>query len=177
MSDRILTTHVGSLPRPEDVSELLVRRAAAEAVDHALFDATVARAVHDIVAKQKQAGIDIPSDGEMSKISYATYISERLTGFSGDSPRRVPGDLALVPRFRQRLVATGATPHARRPCCTGDIRVRTTAPLEADISHFQAALTANGYAQGFMNAAAPGIIALFQPNQHYPTEDAYLEAL
>src|SRR5580698_1248967 len=103
MSDRILTTHVGSLPRPEDVSELLVRRAADEAVDQALFDATVARAVHDIVAQQKQAGIDIPSDGEMSKISYATYISERLTGFSGDSPRRVPGDLALVPRFRQRL--------------------------------------------------------------------------
>jgi 5-methyltetrahydropteroyltriglutamate--homocysteine methyltransferase len=177
MSDRILTTHVGSLPRPKDVSDLLLRRAADEAVDPAVFETTVARAVHDVVARQKQAGVDIPSDGEMSKVSYATYVSERLTGFSGDSPRRVPGDLAMVPRFTQRLVSTGATPRAKRPCCTGEIRVRTTAPLEADIAHFQAALSANGYAQGFMNAAAPGIIALFQPNRHYPSEDAYLEAL
>ena len=177
MGDRILTTHVGSLPRPADVSELLLRQAADEPVDAVVFDAAVARAVIDVVALQKKAGIDIPSDGEMSKVSYATYVSQRLTGFSGDSPRRVPGDLLLVPRFMQRLVATGATPQARRPCCTGDIRVRTTAPLEADISHFRAALSANGYAQGFMNAAAPGIITLFQPNRHYATEDAYLEAL
>ncbi len=177
MSDRILTTHVGSLPRPADVSELLFKQAADEAVDDAVFDATVARAVIDVVALQKKAGVDIPSDGEMSKVSYATYVSERLTGFSGDSPRRVPGDLLLVPKFMNRLVATGATPQARRPCCTGDIRVRTTAPLEADIFHFQAALSASGYAQGFMNAAAPGIITLFQPNRHYATEDAYLEAL
>src|SRR5271169_5035482 len=123
MNDRILTTHVGSLPRPADVSALLVRRAADEVVDAAEFDTTVARAVVDVVALQKKAGIDIPSDGEMSKVSYATYVSERLTGFSGDSPRRVPGDLKLVPRFAQRLASTGATPHAKRPCCTGEIRV------------------------------------------------------
>jgi 5-methyltetrahydropteroyltriglutamate--homocysteine methyltransferase len=177
MSDRILTTHVGSLPRPNDVSDLLLHQAAGDAIDPAALEEAVARAVLEVVALQKQAAIDIPSDGEMSKVSYATYVAERLTGFSGDSPRRVPGDLALVPRFSKRLVSTGATPRAKRPCCTGDIRVRTTAPLEADISHFQAALSANGYAQGFMNAAAPGIIALFQPNRHYPNEDAYLEAL
>ena len=174
---RILTTHVGSLPRPQDVSDMLYKRAGDEPVDQAAFDRAVAAAVMDIVAKQKAAGVDIPSDGEMSKISYGTYISERLTGFSGDSERRVPADLLLVPRYMQRLAKGGGTPTFRRPCCTGPIAIRSLAPLEADLSHFSAALKANGYTQGFMNAAAPGIISLFQPNKHYANDDAYLEAL
>lgn len=177
MADRILTTHVGSLPRPKDVSDMLFARTAGEPVDEAAFETAVARAVDDVVARQKQAGVDFPSDGEMSKISYATYISERLTGFSGDSPRRIPADLLGVPRYMQRLAKGGGTPDYKRPCCTGDIRVRTMAPLETDIAHFQAALKASGYAVGFMNAAAPGVIALFQPNRHYANDDDYLEAL
>src|SRR6185295_11388317 len=100
-------------------------------------------------------------------ITYGTYITERLTGFSGDSPRRVPQDLAEIPAYARRLVETRRTPTFRRPCCTGEIRVRTTAPLEADIARFKHSLAAYGYISGFMNAAAPGIIALFQPNHHY----------
>jgi len=177
MADRILTTHVGSLPRPKDVSDMLFAREAGQPVDDSTFRAAVSAAVHDVVAKQRAAGVDIPSDGEMSKISYATYISERLTGFSGDSERRIPADLLDVPNYMKRLAQSGGTPGYKRPCCTGAIAVRTMEPLEADIAHFQAALDANGYRQGFMNAAAPGVISLFQPNRHYADDDAYLDAL
>ncbi len=175
--DRILTTHVGSLPRTADVSAMLLRRAAEEPVDAAAFDAAVSTAVMDIVARQKKAGVDIPSDGEMSKISYSTYVAERLTGFSGDSPRRVPSDLLEVPRYMKRLASSGGTPTMKRPCCTGAIHVRTTQPLEDDLAHFAKALKASGYTRSFMNAAAPGVIALFQPNRYYPNDDAYLAAL
>ena len=175
--DRILTTHVGSLPRTADVSAMLLRRAAEEPVDAAAFDAAVSTAVMDIVARQKKAGVDIPSDGEMSKISYSTYVAERLTGFSGDSPRRVPSDLLEVPRYMKRLASSGGTPTMKRPCCTGAIHVRTTQPLEDDLAHFAMALKASGYTRSFMNAAAPGVIALFQPNRYYPNDDAYLAAL
>jgi 5-methyltetrahydropteroyltriglutamate--homocysteine methyltransferase len=174
---RIRTTHVGSLPRPEALTQLLFRRAAGEAVDAAAFERTVADAVADAVRRQRQVGIDVPSDGEMSKISYATYVAERLTGFSGDSPRRVPADLLEVPRYMQRLAGSGGTPILPRPCCTGPVALKTDAPLEADLKRFAAALAANGYAEGFVNAAAPGVIALFQPNRHYADDDAYLCAL
>ena len=174
---RIPTTHVGSLPRPPELVDLLLRRAKEEPIDAATFDAAVSAAVMTVVARQKQAGVDIPSDGEMSKISYATYITERLTGFSGDSPRRVPADLLEVPRYMKRLADSGGTPKLKRPCCTGAIHVRTTAPLEADLGRFGSALKASGYKRSFMNAAAPGVIALFQPNRYYPNDDAYLEAL
>ncbi len=174
---RIQTTHVGSLPRPPELVSVLLRRAKDEHVDSAAFDTAVAAAVTAVVARQKQAGIDIPSDGEMSKISYATYVTERLTGFSGDSPRRVPADLLEVPRYMKRLADSGGTPTLKRPCCTGAIHVRTTEPLEADLAHFASALKASGYTQSFMNAAAPGVIALFQPNRYYPNDEAYLEAL
>ncbi len=177
MADRILTTHVGSLPRPKGVSDMLFAREAGQPVDPAAFHAAVSEAVAEVVAKQRAAGVDIPSDGEMSKISYATYISERLTGFSGDSERRVPADLLAVPSYAKRLAGSGGTPSYKRPCCTGDIRVRTMEPLQADIGRFQSALGASGYAEGFMNAAAPGVISLFQPNRHYPDDDTYLGAL
>ncbi|MBV9538928.1 MAG: cobalamin-independent methionine synthase II family protein [Acidisphaera sp.] len=177
MPDRIVTTHVGSLPRPPDVSDLLFRRAAGADVDDAVFQQTVGDAVHDVVARQHAVGIDVPSDGEMSKIGYATYVSERLAGFSGDSPRRVPADLLEVPRYMERLARQGGTPAIKRPMCTGPISVRTTAPLEADIARFRDALAASGYDTGFMNAANPGVIALFQPNAFYPSDDAYLARL
>lgn len=177
MADRILTTHVGSLPRPKNVSDMLFAREAGGPVDPQAFADATAEAVRDVVARQRAAGVDIPSDGEMSKISYATYIGERLTGFSGDSERRVPADLLLVPSYAKRLAGSGGTPSYKRPCCTGEITVRTLEPLQADIARFQAALSASGYAEGFMNAAAPGVISLFQPNKHYRDDDAYLGAL
>ena len=174
-TDRILTTHVGSLPRPADVTELVFEREREGRVDEARFAETVARAVDDVVGRQRAAGIAIPSDGEMSKISYATYIKDRLTGFEGDSPRRAPEDLKRFPGFLERQAKGGGTPTYRRPQCTGPIEVRTLEPLHDDLRWMRTAMTAHGYEEGFMNSATPGVIALFQPSTHHATHEAYLE--
>ena len=146
-------------------------------MDEVTFDAVMAAAIDTCVARQVAAGVDIVSDGEMSKISYATYIKDRYTGFDGDSPRRTPADLTDFPGFMDRLRSSGGTPNYRRPCCVGPIAVKTLAPLHKDIAHLKAAAARHGAAQLFMNAASPGVVALFQPNQHYADDDAYLEAL
>lgn len=174
--DKILTTHVGSLPRPADVTQVIF---AAERGDPLPADADqrLARAVAATVAAQRAAGIDIVSDGEMAKISYATYIKDRITGFDGDSPRDPPADLEAFPGFLARQAKGGGTPSYRRPRCVGPIAPKTLAPLDDDVRRFRAALAASPAPQAFMNAASPGVIALFQPNDHYATQDAYLEAL
>ncbi len=177
MPDRILTTHVGSLPRSPAVTELVFAAERGEAVDAATFAATIGDAVDAAVARQVAAGIDLVSDGEMSKISYATYIKDRITGFDGDSPRDPPADLEDFPRFMARQAKGGGTPTYRRPKCVGPIAPKTLAPLEADLDHMRAAMARHRPVGGFMNAASPGVIALFQPNEHYPTQDDYLEAL
>ena len=172
-----LTTHVGSLPRSQAVVDLLFGRERGEAIDDSHFDTTIAQAVDDVVRRQVAAGVDIVSDGEMSKISYATYVGERYTGFAGDSPRRAPADLLEFPGFLARLARGGGTPNYRRPCCVGPIAVKSMQPLHRDIANLQAAVSHHGAGQAFMNAASPGVVALFQPNQHYADDDAYLEAL
>ncbi len=177
MSVRIKTTHVGSLPRSKQITDLVCAREAGVPVEDAGFNRIVGDAVNDIVARQKAVGIDLPSDGEMSKISYATYIKDRLTGFDGDSPRRPPQDLELVPSFLERQARSGGTASYKRPKCVGEIAVRTLKPLRDDIDNFERALQASGYAKGFMNSATPGVIALFQPNEYYKTQDDYLEAV
>ncbi len=174
---RIRTTHVGSLPRPDDVSAGLNAREMGLAFDPAAFDASLDRAVHDIAAAQVGAGIDIISDGEMSKISYATYVKDRLTGFDGDSPRTPPRDLEDFPRFMARQSKGGGTPTYRRPMCVGPIAIKDNAPLRADLARFGAAVAATKPSAGFLAAASPGVIALFQPNRHYDSQRAYLEAL
>ena len=174
---RIRTTHVGSLPRSQPVVDQIFAREKGEPVDEVTFDAVMAAAIDTCVARQVAAGVDIVSDGEMSKISYATYIKDRYTGFDGDSPRRTPADLTDFPGFMDRLRSSGGTPNYRRPCCVGPIAVKTLAPLHKDIAHLKAAAARHGAAQMFMNAASPGVVALFQPNQHYADDDAYLEAL
>jgi 5-methyltetrahydropteroyltriglutamate--homocysteine methyltransferase len=175
--DRILTTHVGSLPRGGELTDLLFARERAETIDEARFEQVVAGAVQEAVRRQAVAGIDIPSDGELSKISYATYIKDRVSGFAGDSPRRAPADLEAFPSFLERQAKGGGTPAYRRPRCVAEVKPVTLAPLQDDIRRFAAALSAEGRATGFMNAASPGVIALFQPNDFYPNDDAYLEAL
>ena len=137
----------------------------------------MAAAIDACVARQVAAGVDIVSDGEMSKISYATYIKDRYTGFDGDSPRRTPADLQDVPGFLERLRTSGGTRSYRRPCCVGPIAVKTLALLHKDIAHLKAAAAKHGARQMFMNAASPGVVALFQPNQHDADDDACLEAL
>jgi 5-methyltetrahydropteroyltriglutamate--homocysteine methyltransferase len=177
MTGRILTTHVGSLPRSKAVTDLVFAAERGDAVDAAQFDAVIGSAVDDAVARQVAVGIDLVSDGEMSKISYATYIKDRITGFDGDSPRTPPADLEDFPSFMTRQNSSGGTPTYRRPKCVGPVAPKTLAPLDDDLKHMAAALAKHGPAGGFMNAASPGVIALFQPNEHYPTQDAYLEAL
>lgn len=173
--DAILTTHVGSLPRPRDVTDLVFAREREEPVDEAEFARVVERAVDDVLERQRRVGIALPSDGEMSKISYATYIKDRLTGFEGDSPRRAPADLKRFPSFLERQSKGGGTPTYRRPQCVGPIEVKTLEPLQDDIRWMQAAMLRHGFEEGFMNSATPGVIALFQPSVHHPSHEAYLE--
>ena len=177
MTDRILTTHVGSLPRSAAVTDLVFAAERGDAVDPAQFDEVIGAAVDAVVARQVAVGIDLVSDGEMSKISYATYIKDRISGFDGDSPRTPPADLEDFPGFLQRQSSSGGTPTYRRPKCVGPVAPMTLAPLDADLKHFAAALARHRPAGGFMNAASPGVIALFQPNEYYQTQDDYLEAL
>lgn len=177
MTNRILTTHVGSLPRSAAVTELVFAVERGEAVDPGQFDAVIGAAVNDVVARQVAVGIDLVSDGEMSKISYATYIKDRITGFDGDSPRTPPADLEDYPEFLKRQASGGGTPTYRRPKCVGPVAPKTLVPLHEDLRHMAAAMAKHLPTGGFMNAASPGVIALFQPNEHYTTQDAYLEAL
>jgi 5-methyltetrahydropteroyltriglutamate--homocysteine methyltransferase len=175
--DRILVTHVGSLPRSQEVTDVLFARERNEIADPAAAQATIADAVREAVRKQVDAGVDIVSDGEMSKISYATYIKDRLTGFAGDTPREPGQDLVEFPRILQRLAATGATAKYTRPRCVGEIRVKNLEPVQIDVRNMKTAIAGYGHVEGFLNAASPGVIALFQPNDYYPNEDAYLEAV
>ncbi|MBV9743171.1 MAG: cobalamin-independent methionine synthase II family protein, partial [Acidobacteriia bacterium] len=176
-TDRILTTHVGSLPRPQDVVDCLFAEDRGEPLDPKTADSTIRRAVADVVARQSEAGVDIVSDGEMGKISYATYIRHRLTGFEGDSARPTPQDLDDYPEFRDRLVKMGASATYRRPVCKAPIKVKTLEPLERDIARFKDALSRAKVTEAFMNSVSPGTIAVFQPNEHYKTHEEYVSAL
>lgn len=176
-TDHIHTTHVGSLPRSKAVTDLVFAHEAGEQVERSSFAATLKEAVADVVRRQNEAGVTIVSDGEMSKISYATYIKDRITGFDGDSPRTPPSDLEQFPGFLERQASSGGTPTYKRPCCVGPIAVKSMQPLEDDLANFASALEQTPGLHGFMNAASPGVIALFQPNQFYDTQDDYLEAL
>ncbi|MGC6498042.1 MAG: cobalamin-independent methionine synthase II family protein [Candidatus Puniceispirillaceae bacterium] len=173
----ILTSHVGSLPRTQEVVDFIFARENNEAYDEAAFDSCMRNACAETVRRQTDAGIDIVSDGETSKISYATYVKDRYTGFSGDSPRNAPGDLKLFPTFLERLAQAGGTPQYARPMCTGDVRSKGQGELQKDIANLQAGMAKNGASRGFMNAASPGVISLFLQNQHYKTREAYLAAL
>ncbi|MEX0311592.1 MAG: cobalamin-independent methionine synthase II family protein [Tateyamaria sp.] len=173
----VSTTHVGSLPRTQEVVDFIFAREREEQYDLEAFDAAMAGAVDATVAKQVAAGVDIVSDGETSKISYATYVKDRYTGFSGDSPRNAPADLKQFPSFLKRLADDGGTPQYARPMCTGEVRSRGQGELEKDIANLKAAMEKHGVERGFMNAASPGVISLFLQNDFYPTRDAYLAAL
>ena len=175
-TDRILTTHVGSLPRSQAVTDVVFARenGAAEPADGAN---TISVAVENVVRRQVEAGVDIVSDGEMSKISYATYIRDRITGFDGDTPREPGLDLIEFPRLLKKLAESGATAKYRRPRCVGPIATRSLAPLQTDVANLSRAAKIIEPPEAFMNAASPGVIALFQPNDFYKTQDEYLEAV
>lgn len=175
---RILTTHVGSLPRPQEVVDQLFAEDQGTLTDRETYARVMRAGVAAVVKKQVEAGVDVVSDGEMSKISYATYIRHRLTGFEiGEMPRAVPRDLDDFPDYKERLAKLGATPRYHRPICCAPISVRTLEPLRADLANLKDAVEAAGVKRAFMNAASPGVIAVFQPNRHYATQEAYIGAL
>ncbi len=173
----VLTTHVGSLPRTQETVDYIFAREKEKTYIQADFDSHMTAAVAETVGRQVEAGIDIVSDGETSKISYATYVKDRYTGFSGDSPRKAPGDLKLFPSFLKRLADEGGTPQYARPMCTGEVRSKDQGELGKDISNLKAGMAAHGVERGFMNAASPGVISLFLQNEYYKTREAYLAAL
>ena len=174
---KILTTHVGSLPRTQEVVDFIFAREKEQPYDQAAFDACMTSAVSETVRRQVEAGVDIVSDGETSKISYATYVKDRYTGFDGDSPRNAPADLKQFPTFLQRLADDGGTPTYARPMCVGEVKSKGQSELEKDIANLKSAMAEHGVERGFMNAASPGVISLFLQNDYYPTREAYLEAL
>ena len=173
----IHVTHVGSLPRTQKVVDFIFARERNEPYDEAAFDDAMAQAVSETVRKQVEAGVDIVSDGETSKISYATYVKDRYTGFSGNSPRYAPADLKLFPAHLKRLAESGGTPTFARPMCTGEVKSKGQGELEKDIANLKAAMAEHGVERGFMNAASPGVISLFLANTHYSDREAYLAAL
>lgn len=174
---QVKTTHVGSLPRTQDVVDFIFAREHNTPFDQAEFDVCMTSACAETVRKQVEAGVDIVSDGETSKISYATYVKDRYTGFSGDSDRNAPGDLKLFPGFLKRLANDGGTPQYARPKCTGEVKSKGQNELQKDISNLKSAMAEHGAERGFMNAASPGVISLFLQNEYYKDRAAYLEAL
>ena len=173
----IKVTHVGSLQRTQAVVDFIFARERGEDYDENAFDDCMTKACAETVRKQVESGVDIVSDGETSKISYATYVKDRYSGFSGDSSRNAPGDLKLFPSFLERIANEGGTPQYARPMCTGEVRSKGQGELGKDITNLKAAMEKHGAERGFMNAASPGVISLFLQNDHYPSRDAYLAAL
>lgn len=165
------------MPRKQEVVDFIFARENEAPYDPQAFDTCMTTAVAETVARQVAAGVDIVSDGETSKISYATYVKDRYTGFSGDSPRNAPADLKQFPSFLKRLADDGGTPQYARPMCTGEVKSKGQGELQKDIANLKDAMATHGVERGFMNAASPGVISLFLQNDYYKTRDAYLAAL
>jgi 5-methyltetrahydropteroyltriglutamate--homocysteine methyltransferase len=176
-TDRILTTHVGSLPREHNVVELLVKRDQGEPYDVDEFDRTMAAAVCATVQKQVATGIDIVSDGETTKIGYATYIKERLSGFGGHSERQIALDLQDYPEFRERIALVAGKQSFMRQSCIGPIVVKERESLHKDLQNLRAAVNAHGARGAFVDSASPGVVSAFQTNRYYPSHEAYVEAI
>ena len=159
MTSSILTTHVGSLPRSKELSELLFAKDKKEKFNLEKFNQVVKKNVDEVVKRQLQVGIDVISDGEMSKISYATYVKDRIKGFSGESERRAPADLDDFPEYKDKIAKSGGTPTYTRPCCTSDLEIQDEESLKKDITNFSEAMKITNHKKGFMNAASPGVIS------------------
>ena len=174
---KILVTHVGSLPRKQEVVDFIFARENNQKYNQDDFDNVMNKAVIETVKKQVDSGVDIVSDGETSKISYATYVKDRYNGFSGDSPRNPPADLKLFPSFLKRLADDGGTPTYARPMCTDRVSSKGQVDLNKDIFNLKTAMKICNVSKGFMNAASPGVISLFLQNQFYSSREEYLAAL
>jgi 5-methyltetrahydropteroyltriglutamate--homocysteine methyltransferase len=179
-TDAILTTHTGSLPRPDDLVDLLYAAENGQDVDMQALQARVRSAVADSVHQQIAAGLDIVNDGEMSKVSYSTYVNARLTGFESHVhvPRRPRPDAAAFPRYAEwNAQQQQGAARINRFACMGPVRYVGHAQLQTDIANLKATLADAPATEAFMTAASPGVIAQFQPNQFYPTNGEYIDAL
>ena len=175
--NRFLTTHTGSLPRPDDLMRAMFAKEEGVAVDHAALTARISAAVAEVVKKQVEAGVDLVNDGEMSKPSYATYVKDRLTGFAGSSNTFVYQDLAEFPNLAQRVFSDPGRSRRRTPACTAPIGVGDPAAPLADIDNLKTAMAGVNAAGAFLSAASPGVISLFFRNDYYANQEAYLFAI
>lgn len=177
--DLILTTHVGSLPRTDAVVELLERRESGGELDEAAHT-IVQRSVADIVSRQVEIGIDVVSDGETTKMSYATYVKDRLTGFSEEGPTKAARphlDVAPFPDFQRKMELLTGARRFKRVSCVGPVAVRDRAALQRDLVNMKLATARVQPIDAFLNAASPGVVASFLPNRYYTSHEAYVEAV
>lgn len=176
-TDRILTTHTGSLPRPADVDEMLFGREEGQSTDAPVFEARVRQAVAELVDKQLEAGVTVINDGEAGKIGYSTYVKDRLTGFGGEARPLVSREMVEFPETVQHLVDMPGYQHMKLPACDAPISVRDESAVQKDIDNLKAGLQGRAPVEAFLSAASPGVIAAFLANSYYPSEEAYLFAL
>jgi 5-methyltetrahydropteroyltriglutamate--homocysteine methyltransferase len=176
-SERFLTTHTGSLPRPEDLIRAMYAKEEGVPVDPAALEERVASAVEEVVRKQAEAGVDVINDGEMSKPSYATYIKDRLSGFGGAGNTFVYQDLVGFPNLAKRVFGDPGRSRRKTPACNAAIGVRDPGAARTDVEHLKRAFSKVGAQEMFMSAASPGVVSLFFRNEHYPSEEAYLFAI
>jgi 5-methyltetrahydropteroyltriglutamate--homocysteine methyltransferase len=175
--NRILTTHVGSLPRGAEVVKFLLQKESGDTYDAADFERVMADAVAEVVRRQVEVGIDLVSDGETSKVSYATYMKDRLSGFGGDNERQVARDLQPFADFRSRMAVFAGKQSFKRQSCIGPIAVIERDSLRKDLENLREAVDVHAPHGAFVNSASPGVVSAFQPNKYYPTHEAYVEAI
>jgi 5-methyltetrahydropteroyltriglutamate--homocysteine methyltransferase len=176
-TDRFLTTHTGSLPRPNDLIRMMYAKEEGVPVDRAALAQRVREAVAEVVGKQIAAGIDLVNDGEMSKPSYATYVKDRLSGFGGTGNTFAYQDLAEFPRLQQRVFGDPGRSRRKTPACNAPIAVRDPEAAEIDVGNLEAAVAGAPAAGAFMSAASPGVVSLFFRNDHYQDHETYLFAI
>src|SRR5438067_8869034 len=176
-TDRFLTTHTGSLPRPEDLIRMMYAKEEGVPVDRDALAHRVASAVEELVRKQADAGVDIVNDGEMSKPSYATYIKDRLAGFGGTGNTFVYQDLVDFPNLAKRVFGDPGRSRRKTPACNAAIGVRDPGAARTDVEHLRAAFSKVNAQEMFLTAASPGVVSLFFRNEHYPSEEAYIFAI
>jgi 5-methyltetrahydropteroyltriglutamate--homocysteine methyltransferase len=176
-NNRFLTTHTGSLPRPDDLVSIMYAKEEGQNIDHAELGERIHAAVAEMVAKQRRAGIDIINDGEVSKPSYATYVKDRLSGFGGTGNTFVYQDLVEFPNLAKRVFGDPGRSRRKTPACNGPIRVSDGGAVRIDVENLRSALGTNQVQRAFISAASPGVVSLFFRNDYYSSQDAYLEAI
>jgi 5-methyltetrahydropteroyltriglutamate--homocysteine methyltransferase len=176
-TERFLTTHTGSLPRPDDLITMMYAKESGVPVDAVALAARVKAAVAEVVNKQAGAGVDLINDGELSKPSYATYVKDRLAGFGGTGNTFVYQDLAAYPKLEKRVFGDPGRSRRKTPACNAPISVRDTKAAQNDADNLKVALTTVKSAGGFMSAASPGVVSLFFRDDYYGSQEKYLEAI